>query len=419
MKQYSLLDSKPARIAFAVYLLAALILARDSMFCIGVLGFYPAQAIFLSMTVALAAFFIGRNHASIHEIVRDKRLLWAGVCTAVLLLPMLIKRDWQMMYVSVLLCVYLGIFFTFFTDIQTVSRYYVAILSVLGVYSLITGYLLRIPADLGILVPPIITRSFDITYYNYIFSYVPVWYVKSRNWGVFREPGVYQYFLMLAIYLNNYHAQWQKPRTLWIFNAILMVTMVSTFATGGVIALFLFIIVLFFDKKYYTTRQGRRIALACGAVGLLGAAFIVFQHGALYNELYLMLHKFAEGGDSIVDRIGSPIVNMQFFFCSPLWGFDIHSALYAVMNNTSSSTILFAIYGLLGGLLNIAAWFALVWKKERSVIGNLALLAILAVTFNTQNLITNPYFWLFPMMALTVRLPEIFGVFQKERKHGH
>lgn len=404
MKQYPILRSRISQIAFAVYLAAALVLPRDSALCSLLLGFYPSQAIFLGLTAFLAAWFFGFHFSSLPEILRDRRMLWALICTAVCLLPMVFKRDWQLMYFSVLICVYLGIFFTFFTDIETVSRYYVVFMVVLSIYSVLAAYILRISADNDIWIPQIVNNTNDIPFYNYYLSFVPIWYVKNRNWGIFREPGVYQYFLMLAIYLNNYHIDWKKPVQLWAVNIILMLTMVTTFATGGVIALFLFVIVLFFDKKYNTTRQGRLIALSCIGLGILAAVFIVLQHGVLYSELYLMMHKFVEGEDSITDRIGSPLANLSFFLSSPLFGVKIRAILYSILNNTSSSTILFAMLGLAGGVLNVAGWFALVWKKERPIFGNLALLAILALTFNTENLVTNPYLWIMPMMALTVQL---------------
>lgn len=404
MKQYPILRSRISQIAFAVYLAAALVLPRDSALCSLLLGFYPSQAIFLGLTAFLAAWFFGFHFSSLPEILRDRRMLWALICTAVCLLPMVFKRDWQLMYFSVLICVYLGIFFTFFTDIETVSRYYVVFMVVLSIYSVLAAYILRISADNDIWIPQIVNNTNDIPFYNYYLSFVPIWYVKNRNWGIFREPGVYQYFLMLAIYLNNYHIDWKKPVQLWAVNIILMLTMVTTFATGGVIALFLFVIVLFFDKKYNTTRQGRLIALSCIGLGILAAVFIVLQHGVLYSELYLMMHKFVEGEDSITDRIGSPLANLSFFLSSPLFGVKIRTILYSILNNTSSSTILFAMLGLAGGVLNVAGWFALVWKKERPIFGNLALLAILALTFNTENLVTNPYLWIMPMMALTVQL---------------
>jgi len=55
----------------------------------------------------------------------------------------------------------------------------------------------------------------------------------------------------------------------------------------------------------------------------------------------------------------------------------------------------------------------LAWKKERSVLMNLFLLVILFLPFNTQNVIHDMFFWLFPVMALVERglplIPERAG----------
>ena len=43
------------------------------------------------------------------------------------------------------------------------------------------------------------------------------------------------------------------------------------------------------------------------------------------------------------------------------------------------------------------------WRKEGKLWVSLALTVILFMSFNTENLITNPYFWLFPCLALAER----------------
>ena len=58
----------------------------------------------------------------------------------------------------------------------------------------------------------------------------------------------------------------------------------------------------------------------------------------------------------------------------------------------------------LAALLHIACWVALVWRKERKIWVNLALVVILFLSFNTQNLIADVFLWLFPVMALVERL---------------
>ena len=46
------------------------------------------------------------------------------------------------------------------------------------------------------------------------------------------------------------------------------------------------------------------------------------------------------------------------------------------------------------------AWLCLVLRGKGHLVTKLLCLLALAVTFNTQNLISDPYFWIFPIMAL-------------------
>ena len=66
-------------------------------------------------------------------------------------------------------------------------------------------------------------------------------------------------------------------------------------------------------------------------------------------------------------------------------------------------------FGIPGCIIHIAGWIALVWKRERNLIANLGLLAVLFMGFNTQNLTWDLYFWLFPTMALLERTIPAFS----------
>ena len=46
-------------------------------------------------------------------------------------------------------------------------------------------------------------------------------------------------------------------------------------------------------------------------------------------------------------------------------------------------------------------WVKMLWDRNRRIIGNLILLGILFLSFNTQNLVADLFFWLFPCMAFT------------------
>ena len=90
--------------------------------------------------------------------------------------------------------------------------------------------------------------------------------------------------------------------------------------------------------------------------------------------------------------------------------------IYTVDNNTATSAILFAAFGIVGGTLHVLSWVALAWKKDRHVIMNLVLLLILFVPFNTQNVIHDMFFWLFPVMALVEKGIPFLQTMMNKRK---
>ncbi len=405
MRLYRFPNQKIWKAAFALFLTALLFLARDSMFTTAVIGFQKAQFAMLGLICAAAAVFLMVNRRNWKAIFTDRRMIAAAVSAAACLLPMLVKRDWQLMYFSVLLCLLLAVFLSYFVKLRDVARYYVVILTALGAYSVLAAYILRMGVDRGAYAVPVFQNAVGFEFHNFFLSVVPDTYVKNRNFGIFREPGVYQFFLITALYLNNYEVEWKKDWQLWLINGILAATMVSTFATGGVAEMALLAVVLFFDKKWY---RSKKICAAAIALVLCAAAVVavsIAQKNALYWEIYSMaVGKFVNGQDSSVERIEAVAVDLSLFLHHPLFGAKLAEVLHAVENNTTSTMILFAAFGFLTGAVNTEAWIVLVWKRERKLWVNLVLLVVLFASFNTQNLIADVFFWLFPVMAVVERV---------------
>jgi hypothetical protein len=224
-----------------------------------------------------------------------------------------------------------------------------------------------------------------------------------RNYGIFREPGLYQFFLLLALYLNNYAMNWKKEWQLWTVNGILAATMLTTFSTIGVAAMGLFAVVLFFDRKLYQNKQFLRIMIVCAMVGIILLAVVILRQGSLYRTLRTMVQKLFVINDSSGSRYEAIFKNIQFFLQHPLLGAGFKETLYAVKHNTATTLLLYAVYGVAGGTLNVLAWAALVWEKERKLWLNLLLLMTMIMAVNTQNFTTDVFFWLFPTMALVER----------------
>ena len=421
MKQYSLLENKIAKGFFFVYLSAMLFLSRDTLFSSCIVGFQKSQLLMFALIGVLGIWFLFRNRKNLKSILTDRRMIAFAVSAAVLLIPMLVKQDWQLMYFSILLCLLFAVFLTYFTESSHVAKYYVVILCLIGFYSVIATYGLRELAQAGRIAPRVFYNSNGWDFFDFGFTYVVTWEYWHRNFGIFREPGVYQFFVLLALYLNNYSVRWDKNWVMWACNVILVITMISTFAIGGFIELALFAVFLFLDKKYYRQKWGRIAAAAVvlAVLGILGYGVYVYIYETfeltIFYELYDMCIRLFTKSESSTDRLNAILTNLKLMTEHPLIGNSIAAVLHGTTHNTSSTLLLYAILGIVGGTVNVAAWIALAWKRERSLIGNLILLLILFMSFNTQNLVANVFFWLFPMMALVERgLPLIKGSGKKE-----
>ena len=414
MKYYPFPENKIWRGGCFLGLFALLLLTRDAMYSMMVLDFYTCQFLSLAIIGILGIAFLTVNRKHLPEILKDPRMALILFSLLAAMIPMVVKGDWQLMYFSIILGMLLAVFVSYFMTLREVARWYVLTMCALGAWSVLTAYVLRLPVDTGLVAMKPVTNSIGVEFYNFVFSIVPDTYVRYRNFGIFREPGVYQFFLIVALYLNNDVLEWRTEKQLWICNIVLGVTMLTTFATGGMIEMGLLFVILFFEKKWYRNKW-ILLGVAVAAV-LAGAAviWIVSEQNELYYTFLDMVGKFTRNPESVGSRLGSITLGVQTFFRSPLVGESVDSVLHAMVDNSTSTLILYNIFGILGGTLNVAGWFTLVWRKDRGILVNLLLVMVLFMAFNTQNLTWNLFFWIFPGMALAERgLPLICGILAK------
>lgn len=403
--QYTFLNNRLGKMLFGGFLFLLLLLVRDTLISSSLIGFYPSQFMTLGLILIAGILFLVRNYKSIKEMFCDGRMIIIVGVVVIVVIPMLVKQDWQMMYFSILLCLLFAVFLTYFATYEKVAYYYVITLSVLAAYSILAQYVFKPITEAGWLLVPKFNNPTGIAFYNYGLAFVRAEPTYYRNFGIFREPGVYQFFIILALFLNNYVIDWEKQGRLWLINAVLAVTMVSTFSTNGVFELVLLAIVLFFDKKMY---KNKKIVIGC-IVGLaalfVALGFIIIQQGPLYwTALHPMINKLIIMDYSASSRFDAIFTDIVIFLRTPIFGEKIHTVMYAVDHNTTSTLLLFCVLGIAGGLLSVISWIALVWDKNRSVFTNIMLLIILFMSFNTQNLIADIFFWMFPMMAFVQRV---------------
>ncbi len=399
MKIYPFPDTKPWKIVITLLLLALLALSRDVLYSF-VFGSTFSMFLTAGVIVLLGVLFLAVNRRSLKELLKDRRILFAVVTCLIFLLPMVVKRDWQLMYLTVLMGVLGCVLISFFLPLRDMAKFYVVTFTVLGAYSILAAYLLRIPADMGLISYPMFINSVGHDFYIPLFSFVSVDFVSNRNFGIFREPGVYQFFLLLGLYLTFYQVDWKKERNMWICCAVLALTLLSTLATGGVVELCLLAMVVFLDKKYYQNKFLLGLAVTVVAGGAAAIVYSLVTQSFLFEILKDIFGKLFESGDSVTDRVGSIAMNMRLFLSSPLVGVKLRSVLHGIANNTSSSTILFAVLGIVGGAYHVAGWVALIWENNKRWLPQAAILVILALSCNTCNIMWNLWFWMMPTLAL-------------------
>jgi hypothetical protein len=81
--------------------------------------------------------------------------------TLVYLLPILVKRDFQTMNFSIMLCAYVGLFFSFFISVSALSKFYVGLMTGLAAYSLVACYLLAPLVEKGWFSVPFLTFCYN------------------------------------------------------------------------------------------------------------------------------------------------------------------------------------------------------------------------------------------------------------------
>lgn len=405
MNHYRFPDKKITGICMFLYLMALQMVARSTMYTSLFLGFFPAQMIMFGLVGAGGLGFLIYNRNKICQILTDPRVLVVLGFALVILGNMVIKQDWKLIYFSMFLYIGFAVFLSYFLTLEEAAGYYVGILFFFSVLTLLGQFILKPLANMGIIPGFPFDSPGGWHMYNFGLTFAVNKNTEMvdalRVFGIFREPGLFQVFLFIAIHLNNYNVRWDKEWKMWAVNAVLFLTLLITFCTGGVVALALYIVFLFFDKGMHRNKKLLYLAIAAVAAGICVIVYAIAKGGTWAMELVWMIQKVFEKTDSYTTRMDSIFVNARTFLTHPLIGEKIETVMYSLENNTASSPILFASFGIVGGCVHVLSWVALAWKKERHWIMNVILLVILFMPFNTQNVIHDMFFWTFPVIALT------------------
>jgi hypothetical protein len=151
-----------------------------------------------------------------------------------LLISALVNADLKGGYIYKIILILLAVLFTSKVRIDEFEIHYDNIMFIISIASLI-GFFILVVAPLILKVLPITYNTNHVGYYNAIITVLKSSNdnIISRNYGIFREPGIYQFFLIIALLFQFFsNRKISNVRCLLYISSLL-----TTFSTTAYLAL--------------------------------------------------------------------------------------------------------------------------------------------------------------------------------------
>lgn len=219
-----------------------------------------------------------------------------------------------------------------------------------------------------------------------------------RMYGIFREPGVYGCFLVLAIFIELFVRNELSTKRI----VVLVVATVLTFSTGAYIVLFV-LLLLFFLNKFGSGRISQK-SMSFLFVLMIILLFFAFLLG-IERIASLVFDKFLIDNSSRNARFGAISANLRMFLRNPFlgngWAYVqsnyisfSQAGLYVSRHNTNTFLKYLAVYGGISFTLLVAGtyrfWFLATKSKSLAYI----LIFFWMVSLSNEDLSLNIMFYL-------------------------
>lgn len=302
--------------------------------------------------------------------------------------------------------------FSFFAveliDIKNFANCFNRVLFLIATISIICYSLQMITASAFYFAPQFYNLA-DYPFRN-LFLYVQSEWHLFRNFGIYREPGVYQMFLILALLFELYYFEKPRVKRILVFSAAVF----TTFSTTGIIAYGIWIF-LALVKTRRLSKQDKVLAVLMVVLSIFLLMIILGADAfVLWDKLF---KKVATKNVSYLARLASITVNIKLWLLNPVFGLgigegqklfeEIATNTYGMIikDNTNTLLIQFALHGTVYGFLWITAWIkgALCLGKtagERVLIAGIILVLCLG-----ENLTYSPFGNILMMYGLLSEKP--------------
>jgi hypothetical protein len=352
-------------------------------------------------------------------------LFFSTVC-----ITMLINSDYTGGHFVVILSILLGFMLIHLVPFRSFTNIYVNIMVILGIYSILALYMFM---PISNSIPDVLFPRFNniagLPIINARFSYIvdlPNYY---RNFGIFREAGVYQVFLNIALLFELFYKS-EKPRP--VILTIIYITIISTFSTPGYIAAFILTIAYVLSEKKFKgpkiKRNKNRILPLLLVLFLIAVVF--YQTNDSFNKnITMTLNKLGSQESSYLVRTIAVFSNITVWAERPIFGHGIESGLekearlkikenlnavsISSVDNTSTIGAFLVAFGIVFTILYVYLVYKLIKQSNQNRIVKVLIFLSIMTTINTQLLIYNELLYVILFYGLFSRSEQHLRLFNK------
>jgi len=279
-------------------------------------------------------------------------------------------------------------------------RYYIQIMLFISIYSLIATYIF-LPLQINNLINwfPTYESFLGTPFLNMFFTYAVAWEGVIRNQGIFREPGVFQFYLLIALMIELFYFKTTKKINITIFS----ITIFSTFSTVGIICYLILISLKINTRIFVNLLNFKKNKYLISILIMIVIALQNASVGLLVTRSFDKLFGEGENISSAV-RFESVFNNLETSIISPIFGNSFVSGFRYIQNNlieysgndiTGTNFSYIMALGFISGLLILFMMFQFTQSINGKNTKTIVLLFILFLSLNTQNLVYSSMLWIF------------------------
>ncbi len=255
---------------------------------------------------------------------------------------------------------------------------------------------------------PIYTNIADQPFYNFFVFLVPTDIIYLRNYGIFREPGVYQMYLIMALIFSTYGNNHFDMRNF----VILSMALIFTYSTTGFIAYGVFLIMFYLQRR--KTKIPKWVLVRLSLLLIVGISFLALKTDLLSTDGMIFNKLGDTNRNTTIARLASFTSTYDLWAESPIFGAgltktedDFKAITYAVYGkeSTNTNTLMseLATYGSLYFILIVVGLILYAKKIGLSFLGKCLIFLILVILSSGEKLTFSPFFYILCFYGWTIK----------------